>query len=75
MVRVVYLAQDRMDLAVSLSLGHWSGEAEVSDEARTKLVGKYFKGHPSYRQLYRGQTESSQVTVRTDSDSALCPTT
>ena len=74
--RVVYLAQDRMDLSVSVCLLASSmANPRGSDQARLKRVGRYLQGRPLYRQLYRWQSETTQITLQTDSDWATCRNT
>ena len=72
---VVYLTQDRMDLSVcGCLLASSVANPKGSDQARLKRVGRYLKGRPSYRQLYRWD-EATQITLQTDSDWATCQNT
>ena len=74
--RVVYLAHDRMDLSVSACLLATSmANPRGSDQARLKRVGRYLKGRPLYCQLYRWQSETTQITLQTDSDWVTCQNT
>ena len=72
--RVVYLAQDRMDLSVSACLLATSmANPRGSDQARLKRVGRYLKGRPLYSQLYRRQSETTQITLQTIGRRARTP--
>ena len=53
--RVVYLAQDRLDLGVAaVELAKTMAVPREGDNEHLKRVARYLHGHPDYRQWYPG---------------------
>ena len=66
--RVVYLAQDRLDLGVSaVELAKTMAIPREGDDERLKRVARYLHCHPDYMQWYPVQEEMSTVVLSTDS--------
>ena len=60
--RVVYLAQDRLDLGVAaVELAKTMAIPREGDDERLKRVARYLHGHPDFMQWYTVQEETSTV--------------
>ena len=71
--RVVYLAQDRLDLGVSaVELAKTMAIPREGDSERLKRVARYLRGNPDYMQWYPIQEETSTVVLSTDANWAAC---
>jgi hypothetical protein len=71
--RIVYLAQDRMDLSVAAcALATSMATPRVADQIRLKKTVRYLKGRPKYYQLYQWQGATTKIKIQTDSDWATC---
>ena len=71
--RVVYLAQDRLDLGVAaVELAKTMAIPREGDSKRLKRVARYLRGNPDYMQWYPIQEETSTVVLSTDADWATC---
>ena len=74
--RVVYMAQDRADLAVAAcELAKSMASPLQGDERRLQRVARYVRGHMTYSQVYKWQDDTDYVRAVTDSDWATCPVT
>ena len=72
-VRVVYLAQDRLDLGVAaVELAKTMAVPRESDTERLKRVAQYLHGHPDYIQWYPVQDEKNQIVLTPDADWTTC---
>ena len=64
--RVVYLAQDRLDLGVAaVELAKTMAVPREGDNERLKRVARYLHGHPDYIQWYAVQDETNQIVLTT----------
>ena len=71
--RVVYLAQDRLDLGVAaVELANTMAVPREGDNERLNCVARYLHGHPDYIQWYPVQDETNQIVLTTDADWATC---
>ena len=71
--RVVYLAQDRLDLGVAaVDLAKTMAIPREGEDERLKRVARYLHGHPDYMQWYPVQKETTTVVLSTDADWATC---
>ena len=71
--RVVYLAQDRLDLGVAaVELAKTMAVPREGDNERLKRVARYLHGNPDYVQWYPLQEETNTVVLSTDADWATC---
>ena len=71
--RVVFLAQDRLDLGVAaVDLAKTMAIPREGDDERLKRVARYLHGHPDYVQCYPAQKETTTVVLSTDADRATC---
>ena len=69
--RVVYLAQDKMNLSVDACLlASFAANPISSDQACLERVVRYL-----YRQMYRWQSQRTSITLQTDSVGATCQNT
>ena len=67
--RVVYLAQDRLDLGVAAAkLAKTMAIPREGDDERLKRVGPRLHGHPDYMQRYPYQEDTETVVLTTDAD-------
>ena len=67
--RVVYLAQDRLDLGVAaVELAKTMAIPKDGDDERLKRVARYLHGHFDYIQWYPAQEETETVVLTTDAD-------
>ena len=74
--RLVYMAQDRMDLGVSsCTLARTMSKPREIDNTALKRVGRYLLSHFYYEQRFDLQEEPEGLDVMTDSDWATCRTT
>ena len=74
--RIVYLAQDRLDLGVAaVELAKTMARPKEGDDARLKRVARYLRGQPEYVQWYPLQDETDQIILTTDADWATCKET
>ena len=74
--RLVYMAQDRMDLGVSAcTLARTMSKPREIDHIALKRAGRYLLSHYSYEQRFDLQEEPEGLDVMTDSDWATCRTT
>ena len=73
MLRIVYLAQDRLDLTVAaVELNKTMAIPREGDSERLKRVARYLHGNPDYVQWYPLQYEPTTVVLSTDADWATC---
>ena len=71
--RVVYLAQNRLDLGVvAVELAKTMAIPREGDNERLKRVARYLDGNPDYVQWYPLQEERNTVVLPTDADWATC---
>ena len=71
--RVVYLAQDRLDLGVAaVELAKTMAIPREGHNERLKRVARYLHGNPDYVQWYPLQEETNTVVLSTDADWATC---
>ena len=71
--RVVYLAQDRLDVGVAaVELAKTMAIPREGDNERLKRVARYLHGNPDYVQWYPLQEETNTVVLSTDADWATC---
>ena len=71
--RVVYLAQDRLDLGVAaVELAKTMAIPREGDNERLKRVARNLRGNPDYMQWYPIQEETSTVILSTDAECATC---
>ena len=71
--RVVYLAQDRLDLGVvALELAKTMAIPIEGDSERLKCFARYLHGNPDCVQWYPLQEETNTVVLSTDADWATC---
>ena len=71
--RVVYLAQDRLDLGVAAAeLAKTMAIPREGDDERLKRVARYLNGHPDYLQWYPFQEGTDTVVLTTDAHWATC---
>ena len=71
--RVVYLAQDRLDLGVAaVELAKTMAIPREGDDERLKRVARYLHGHPDHMQWYPFQEETKTVVWTTDADWPTC---
>ena len=71
--RVLYLAQDRLDLGVAaVELAKTMAVPREGDNERLKRVARYLHGHPDHIQWYPVQDETNQMVLTTDADWATC---
>ena len=71
--RVVYLAQDRLDLGVAaVELAKTMAVPREGDNECLKRVARYLHGHPDYIQWYPVQDETNHIVLNTDADWATC---
>ena len=71
--RVVYLAQDRLDLGVAeVELARTMSIPREGDDERLKRVARYLHGHRDYMHWYPVQEVMSTVVLSTDADWATC---
>ena len=76
MARVVYLAQDRLDLdVVACEMAKTMANPRVGDEALMKKACGYLRGRPNYHQLYRYQNKEDVMILQSDSDLGKCTST
>ena len=73
--RVVYMAQDRIDLALTAcELAKSMANPKVGDETRIKRVGRYLSERQVYSQMFHLQDETEKISLWSDSDWATCQT-
>ena len=71
--RVVYLAQDRLDLGVAaVELAKTMAIPREGDKERLKRIARYLHGDPVYMQWYPLQEETNTVVLSTDADWSTC---
>ena len=71
--RVVYLAQDRLDLGVAaVELAKIMAIPREGDDERLKRVARYLHGHPDYMQWYPIQEDTETVVLTMDADWDKC---
>ena len=71
--RVVYLAQDRLDLGLAaVELAKTMAIPRDGQNERLKRVARYLHGNPDYVQWYPIQEETNTVDLSTDADWATC---
>ena len=71
--RVVYLAQDRLDLGVAaVELAKTMAIPREGDNDRLKRVARCLHGNPDFVQRYPIQEETNTVVLSTDADWATC---
>ena len=71
--RVVYLAQDRLDLGkAAVELAKTMAIPREGDDERLKRVATYLHGQPDYLQWYPFQEDTDTVVLSTDADWATC---
>ena len=71
--RIVYLAQDRLDLGVAaVELANTMAIPREGGDERLKHVARYLHGHPDYKQWYPFQEETHTVVSTRDADWATC---
>ena len=71
--RVVYLAQDRLDLGVAaVELAKPVAVPKAGGNERLKRVARYLHGHPDHIQWYPVQEETNQIVLTTDAEWATC---
>ena len=71
--RVVYLAQDRLDLGLAaVELPKTIAIPRQGDDERVKRVARYPHGHPDYMQWYPVQKETNTVVLTRDAYLATC---
>ena len=71
--RVVYLAQDRLDLGVAaVEFPKTMAISREGDNEGLKRVARYLHGNPDYVQKYPIQEETNTVVLSTDADRATC---
>ena len=71
--RVVYLAQDRLDLEVAaVGLAQTMAIPREGGDERLKRVARYLHGHPHYLQWYPFQEDTDTVVLTTDADWGTC---
>ena len=71
--RLVYLAQDRLDLGVAaVELAKTMAIPREGDDERLERVARCLRGNPDYVQWYPIQEETNAVVLSTDADWATC---
>ena len=71
--RVVYLAQDRLDLGVAaVELAKAMAIPREGDDERFKRVARYLHSHPDHLQWDPFQEDTDTVVLTTDADWATC---
>ena len=71
--RVVYLAQDRLDLGVAaVELAKNMANPREGNDERLQRVARYLHGHPDYMQWYPFQEKTNTVVLSTDADWTTC---
>ena len=71
--RVVYLAQDRLDLGLAaVELAKTMAIPRDGHNECLKRVARYLHGNPDYVQWYPIQEETNTVDLSTDADWATC---
>ena len=71
--RVVYLAQDRLDLGVAaVEVAETMAIPREGDDERLKRVARYLHGHPDDMHWYRVQEDTNTFVLTTDADWATC---
>ena len=71
--RVVYLAQDRLDLGVAaVELAKTMAMPREGDDERLKRVARHLHGYPDYMQRYPVQEDTETNVLTTDADWATC---
>ena len=71
--RVVYLAQDRLDVGVAaVELAKTMAVPREGDDERLNRVARYLRGHPDNMQWYPVQEDTNTVVVTTDANRATC---
>ena len=67
--RVVYLAQDRLDLGVAAAEpAKTLAIPREGDDERPKRVARHLHGHPDYMQWYTVQEETNTNVLSTDAE-------
>ena len=71
--RVVYLAQDRLDLGeAAVELAKTMAIPRKGEDERLKRVARYLHGHPDHMQWYQVQEDTETFVLTTDADWATC---
>ena len=71
--RVVYLAQDRLDLGVAaVELAKTMAILREGDDELLKRVARYLHGHPDYMQWYPVHEDTKTFVLTTDADWTTC---
>ena len=71
--RVVYLAQDRLDLGVAaVEVAKTIAIPREGDDERLKRVARYLHGRPDYLQWYPFPEDTDTVVLTTDAEWATC---